>query len=485
MFEAVTQTGEVLSRSSNAVKVNKGGTVTDSMESVDVDKGWSFSGSAGIDKAKNSLELGSTYERGYRGKASGQTVNIRNIDSSQEERETYSHTTQLSQVHHLLDSYHLGTNRALFVILPRPRMADVELSVTTGPRNLEGIQEFFLVVEQPKDVNKLCIETQLETSHLNKVTHNETIGSTKYEEGQIEQRISDSYKGGFLSQHYTKRMYTIPVPGGFKVDRTKGNGGYDENILQGDDVTEDIEGSPLVRVYDTYITVEVTYDPAGAPDVAFFTADYIVYYISEDPIETPEIKTVEQVDLFMTGRHLRGCLVADRQNKWVRDPGHVVATADFNTSVVYEQGVPKVFWDTLGGIIALKTDDSTTKSSQITLANEFGTFMKNSMMSSMNSPDRYPMGKYTILDTDFSLRRLFTSASSNRFRPSASKLIEIPDFIESISSTDKIKLSKMSVGDLLLTRGSDLARRLDISVKDVMMLKKINVDHSLIQKNKD
>jgi hypothetical protein len=68
-----------------------------------------------------------------------------------EQRETYSHTTQLTQMYHQLDSYHLGTNRAMFFMLPRPHVVQSELTFVNGPRLLEGIQEVFLIVMRPKD----------------------------------------------------------------------------------------------------------------------------------------------------------------------------------------------------------------------------------------------------------------------------------------------------------------------------------------------
>ena len=48
--------------------------------------------------------------------------NIRTTDAARENRRTLSHTTQLSQMYHQLNSYHLGSNRAAFFMLPRPHV---------------------------------------------------------------------------------------------------------------------------------------------------------------------------------------------------------------------------------------------------------------------------------------------------------------------------------------------------------------------------
>jgi hypothetical protein len=44
---------------------------------------------------------------------------VQTTDESRKKRETESHSTQSSQMYHLLDSYNLGTNRAIFFVQPR------------------------------------------------------------------------------------------------------------------------------------------------------------------------------------------------------------------------------------------------------------------------------------------------------------------------------------------------------------------------------
>src|SRR5207244_5235504 len=87
-------------------------------------------------------------------------------DVGTENRETFSHSTQISQMYHLLDSYHLGTNRAVFFIQPRPHVLEEPSGFVRGPRPVEGIQEFFLVVAQPEDQDDFCVALRLDTSHL-------------------------------------------------------------------------------------------------------------------------------------------------------------------------------------------------------------------------------------------------------------------------------------------------------------------------------
>lgn len=473
MFEVVTETGEVMSRSLQALKVNTGGTSTSSMETIDVDKGWSFGLEASVggkEGGGGKLQLGSQYESGYKALAQGQNVNLRQIDASQEAKETISHTTQLQQMYHLLDSYHLGTNRALFAIFPRPHIVDQELSVTNGPRRLEGIQEFFLVVSLPADNKGFCVVGQLETSHLHKQSRTVTTGVTEYDTGEIHQTISDSYKGGVF-HNYTVRRYPILVPGGYIVDRSRGNGGYTENIHHGDDVTEDIE-THQVFVYDDRIEVEVVYDPGPWPDTAYFTADYTIYYRSPEPVSEPETTTVTDVDLFMTGRYLQGCLGSDaRIAEVVRPPWGI---HDF---LVIEELLPRRFADIYNEIgEATKKPDVAGDIRQ--RLNELQFFVRDRTLASVNNPNRYAAGEHTILDTDFALRALSIAPGEKRYRATDyTTAITIDDaLLKKMDKKAAKDIVRFSRADLLNSTTAIMARRTGLSVIEIMNLKKRNLN---------
>jgi hypothetical protein len=74
-------------------------------------------------------------------------------------------------LYHLLNSYHMGTNRAIFFLQPRPHTAQQKDRFTfiNGPQQIEGIQEFFLVVNRPKgtkiDVD-YCVDALLYAAYL-------------------------------------------------------------------------------------------------------------------------------------------------------------------------------------------------------------------------------------------------------------------------------------------------------------------------------
>jgi len=73
-------------------------------------------------------------------------------------------------LYHLLNSYHLGTNRAIFFVQSRPHTVQQKDRFTfiNGPQEIEGIQEFFLVVSRPKGqkLEDYCVDALLYTAHL-------------------------------------------------------------------------------------------------------------------------------------------------------------------------------------------------------------------------------------------------------------------------------------------------------------------------------
>jgi hypothetical protein len=72
----------------------------------------------------------------------------------------------MNNIYSLLQGYHLGTNRAIFFMQPRPHIQNTKFTFIRGLRALEGVQEFFLIVNRPKSIPRICVEAALETAHL-------------------------------------------------------------------------------------------------------------------------------------------------------------------------------------------------------------------------------------------------------------------------------------------------------------------------------
>jgi hypothetical protein len=168
LYEMATDTQEKQSRSIESLNITKSAGSTQSMEVLDIDQG---GGGFGAQGSYAGTGGGFTYQAphgqwGTKRLNADESLASRSSDVAQEKRETYSFSTQLSQMYHLLDSYHLGTNRAVFFVQPRPHTLEEPSGFVRGPRPVEGIQEFFLIVAQPKDEDDYCVSVRLDTSHL-------------------------------------------------------------------------------------------------------------------------------------------------------------------------------------------------------------------------------------------------------------------------------------------------------------------------------
>ena len=166
MYESATEANQFMSHSRSGISIKKGTTTTEKQESS-----WNIAGAVkgtlgGLAGGAGSIAGQISGGYGEKSGTSTETVDMMTADYSREKRENYSYTTNLTHMYHLLNAYHLGTNRAMFLVQPRPHIMDSEYTFVNGPRKLEGIQEFFLIVERPKDIPGLCVEATLETAHL-------------------------------------------------------------------------------------------------------------------------------------------------------------------------------------------------------------------------------------------------------------------------------------------------------------------------------
>ena len=166
MYETITESGEMLSQSATQLNVSKSATSTNSQEDYDLElggAGWNFSGVFGLAQGGHTEQQ---HQIGEIKRTQQQKQDVRNTDASREKREAYSFTTNVNQIYSLLSGLHLGTNRAVFVMAPRPHIQNPpKFTFARGLRKLEGIQEFFLIINRPKAVRTLCFEVALETAH--------------------------------------------------------------------------------------------------------------------------------------------------------------------------------------------------------------------------------------------------------------------------------------------------------------------------------
>lgn len=184
-------------------------------------------------------------------------------DASRERRERYSHTTNISQMYNQLTGYHLGTNRAVFLMLPRLHMVQNDFQTfVQGLRYIEGVQEFFLVVARSHGIDGLSIEASLETAHFPEdVTP--PIPDEKFKPDAEEFVVTcQSEHGASRSiQEFDSASYT--VRGGTVIDRTQGDPGHNGIEFLGgqDEVGAFTDPNPLGSIAER-ITI-FNYQPAS------------------------------------------------------------------------------------------------------------------------------------------------------------------------------------------------------------------------------
>jgi hypothetical protein len=161
LYEQVTETQERASRSLETLQIRKDGGSSNSLEVLDIDQG----GSMQAQIAGFGGGLSRSGQWGPRSLGKEDTASITTNDASREARETLAFTTQISQMYTLLQAYHLGTNRVVFYITPRPHAVEPPTGLA-GPRKLDGVQDLFLVVNQDEDDELPCITARLDTGHL-------------------------------------------------------------------------------------------------------------------------------------------------------------------------------------------------------------------------------------------------------------------------------------------------------------------------------
>jgi hypothetical protein len=282
LYEAVTDTGEVLSGSMSSVSVGKSATTVHSTEDYNLDLGGG--GGFGLGWGAVNVNWSGQEQTGTVTRDSRQIQNVRSTDFSTERREVQSHTTQLTQMYNLFQAFHLGTNRAIFYIEPRPHIQQSEKTFINGPRAIEGMQEVFLTVVRHKRLPDFCVGALLETAHI------------------TEQPVYE-VKTKSQTYHYTHNALTDTADKsisysqtGWIVDTSKGSGGYSLTL----NPNELLAGPPQIVVAADGTWIKLT--THVAPLVGHIELDLTVFLKQAEPSVTGYARR-----LFLTARELCCC----------------------------------------------------------------------------------------------------------------------------------------------------------------------------------
>lgn len=393
LYELVSETGESLSRSLEDVSVGKGETTTLNNEYHDMNLGGggSYGSSLNIGGMGGSANQAGnvSMQKGTRNMTGLEHTDIRTTDRAREIRESYSHTTQLTQMYHQLLSYHLGTNRAIFVLNPRPHIVQSEKTFVSGPRLLEGIQEFFLVVMRPKEMKNICVEAYLETAHLD-VREREETAETRLLPVETFTLTSEGESFAEKEREHTywvEDSQTFPSEGlseGWEIDH------YELGPISSDEV-EDV-GYFLDHRQIGNEAVEISarlrwaYDTFGKNQFYHSNLTVPVYITVRKKV--PEVSEYLHT-MYVTGRGLCCC----------PDAG---PSMDAGPPMMNKESVN---WE---GFLQTPTIGPVDKNVEIPIkqANQLGKEIGQQLLRSVNHPSRYKRGTVSFFETQCFANRI-------------------------------------------------------------------------------
>jgi len=397
LIETTTEGGEVVSQSATAANVRKSTTTT------------------------NKLEQAGGYPILHTQGTTWESQDIRTTDALQESRQTNSYSTQLSQLYHLLDSYHTGTNRVLFFVNARPHLIVSDFTFAQGPRNLEGIQEFIVLVRRPATMDGICVRAVLETAHLNKysVTTTNPPSQPQPKSTTLQAHLYVISPGTIIGQEPdpATSSVTIQIPPGFVLDTTKGGGdvpiqidladgkqfaaaihvplgvwitSYAAKVQEGNELA----AIPAVMVSADGLTITVTATARGWGNYGDTSGrvNCDVYVYAVEPItQTTTQETTHYVDLFTTAREASGC---------VSQAGiEIRPTTGYTPYIWYEGKMDATALD------AYQAASETGKSAVIA-ANNLSRQVAAQLRASVGAPTRYAPGEVTFGESRVATRML-------------------------------------------------------------------------------
>lgn len=451
LYELVTDTGEVLSGSSTKVGVGKSSTTTETTENYNLDTGWNFGTQGSYAGTGGGGSVGSTGQHGVVNRAGLENNNIRTADASTERRELQSHITQLSQMYNLFQAFHLGTNRALFLMEPRPHIRQAEVTFVNGPRALEGLQEIFLTVGRPKEMSDFCASVLLETAHLTK----EPVYDFEEREDMFddfrllvkaENRDTDSGQTDFTSEpiRLTKTYYA--PPGWIIV-------GYETTVLN----AKRIDTGPTVEYSSTLLTISgsVTWRFwEGGHDAGrvAYTDNYEEGQLDVNvkvKLRKEQPKVKEYVRKIFLGS--RGLCCCQTDTGFSKMPVSITYVADMPRTEISK---------------GMTTSDTLVQSRLLASA------IRSEMIQSINSSRRVEVGTRSYMESDAFYTRVADVLQSRRmtremFKPLSNSKIAPSSAKESLGKNAE----EVSLGRFLQTDAVKLAATAGISHEEALKLK--------------
>lgn len=485
LYQAATESGEVLTASASKLATDKTQVNTEQSET-----GLSLSGGYQPGQARGgpTINAGLTHTWGE----TDQDSRSVQTDASRERRETQGTTTQISQMYNLLTGYHKGTNRATFLMLPRPNILQPteKRTIVQGLRVMEGEQEFFHIVMRPATVEGLCVEASLDTGHF---SEDAAIirPDEEYDEDDFDFVATAHAKGSGLAYRGEEcaNIQDDPsavqqVPTGYVVDKRKKRrqkqgdppgSGWDSNHPGVADLDKDATPMPDGYNYqadDSVVTVSGTIcgtSGAFGGDDRNFRRSYRVFIRSEQPINADTQGHAEITDLLIARRGLEVCfrsgeggcpeIVTDPLDRPESDLDEdaVIARALQSESIVDESKIR------ISPALLTRT---ATQESRLPAVKELLRQIHHTMATSWRQPTRYPAGTVGYLESDYFKNRVMGLMPRDRLEHPLTRVEGLPnEVIEALGE-------HCTVAEALEMELSRFARKTDLSVEDAAMARR-------------
>ncbi len=478
LYQAATESGEILTGSSSGVKTDKSFTHTESTENS---SSFGVTGGIGGDITKKT-GLGISGETKRAHKDTDQDTWSVSTDASRERRETQGTTTQLSQMYNLLTGYHAGTNRAAFLMLARPHtLQPTEYrTFVQGLRHIEGMQEFFLVVAHPKQLDGLCIDAFLETGHFPEDTAIERPPE-EYEEYYLDYLVTVpsidmleilGFKLGILN---TDRRFieeypsaTRPIPSGWVVDtrisRRNINvigSGWDDGHPGVTDMDK-IQG-PLpegINYQTTDESLQVSGPLSALEEDVPFKRKFRVFLRREQPLPTHKQPHAKTEHLLITNRGLCVCYKSGKcPEVFPHEPDPIYVESRPPDKSIVDEPIIKIN-------PALLTREALSQSST-PVAKAILKQIERSMTNSWRFPRRYPLGQVGFLESEYFKNRIKKALPNTHLKKPLSQVSGLPkEVIKALG--DKTVVSKALEMDL-----TTFAKKSGLSIADAGKARRI------------
>jgi hypothetical protein len=451
LLQAATETGEILTASKSGVKTNKGFTNTEETTNA-------FN--LGAEFTKGPIKLTGGFTR--TSKDTEQDTWSVETDASRERTEKEGSTTNISQLYNLLTGYHLGTNRGVFLMLPRPHILQPtdRRTFVQGLRIIEGVQEFFLIVSRPKDMPGLCVEAFLETGHFPEDVEIEEP-PVRYDESQEDFIVTafadDGFLGGSCANIESFSSATYTVGAGWVIDRSKGTPGHPGVSEIANDSNGQANSS--LENYNYQSTSDTSVQISGRicgqslnRDEARFNRTYRVFTRSEQPKPNTSDPVVT-TPFLITSRGLCVCMKSGEKCPEVVPLLELPTRPPIGDSIAIERVVrinP-----------ALLTPD-VTRETRSPAMEEALRKIRSVMTTSWRLPGRRPPGKVGFLDSDYFKDRIKKVVPKEQLERPLAQVSDLPRAaIESLGE-------RFSVAEALDMELTSFIQKTGLSLEDAL-----------------